>query len=84
MVSSYALVRVQPSMEREIYKKVKAFPEVKGIVLTYGEYDFILKIETASLDELDHFVFNKLRGTEGIVSTTTLIEARPPSIVEEK
>lgn len=62
---------------------MRTYAEVKEIVLTYGEYDLILKVESNSLEELDAFIFHKLRATEGVNATTTLIEARPPKLVEE-
>jgi anthranilate phosphoribosyltransferase len=83
MVTSYTLARVLPAKEEEVYKKVKTYPEVKAAVLTYGEYDLLLKIEVNSLEELDNFIFNKLRTTNGILATTTLIEAKPKWIVGE-
>ena len=83
MIISYTLARVLPAKDKEAYKNVKAFEEVKEVILTYGEYDLIIKVESNSLEDLDHFIFNKLRTTDGINSTTTLLEARPKSFVEE-
>lgn len=76
MVVSYTLVRVQPSKDRDILEKVKTFPEVKEVITTYGEYDMIVKIEEATMDDLDEFIFQKLRHLEGIEATTTLIQAK--------
>ncbi len=83
MITSYTLARVLPAKDKEVYMKVKAFDEVKDVILTYGEYDLILKIESNSLEDLDHFVFNKLRTIDGISSTTTLLEARPKSFTKD-
>lgn len=83
MINSYTLARVLPAKDKEAYQKVKAFEEVKEVILTYGEYDLILRVESNSLEDLDHFIFNKLRTTDGITSTTTLLEARPKSFIEE-
>ncbi len=77
MITSYTLARVLPASDKEVYMKVKVFDEVKDVILTYGEYDLILRIESNSLEDLDHFIFNKLRAIDGITSTTTLLEARP-------
>jgi len=77
MVTSYTMVRVLPSKDESVYQAVKTFPEVKEVIITYGEYDLFVKIESNSLEELDNFVFNKLRATDGIMVTTTLIEAKP-------
>lgn len=82
MITSYTLTRVLPAKDKEVFRKLKAFEEVKEVILTYGEYDLIIKVESNSLEGLDHFIFNKLRTTEGVASTTTLLEARPKSFVE--
>ena len=52
------------------------------MILTYGEYDLILRVESESLEDLDHFVFNKLRTTDGVAATTTLLEAKPTTFME--
>lgn len=83
MITSYTLVRVLPAKDLEVYTTVKNYAEIKEIVLTYGEYDLILKVESNSLEDLDSFIFHKLRTTDGVEATTTLIEARPPKIVNE-
>jgi len=69
--------------DKEVYMKVKASEEVKDIILTYCEYDLILKIESNSLEDLDHFIFNKLRAIDGITTTTTLLEAQPKSFTKD-
>lgn len=83
MITSYTLVRILPAKDEEVYRTVKTYPEVKEVILTYGEYDLIIKIELNSLEELDHFIFNKLRTTDGVEVTTTLIEARPKKFMDE-
>ena len=84
MITSYTLARVLPAKDKEVYMKVKVFDEVKEVILTYGEYDLILKIESNSLEDLDHFVFNRLRTIDGINTTTTLLEARPKSFAKDE
>jgi len=83
MVSSITLARILPAKDKEVYRKVKSFKEVKEVVLTYGEYDLVLKIELDSLEALDNFIFNKLRTIDGIVATTTLLEVQPKNIISE-
>lgn len=83
MITSYTLVRVLPAKDLKVYSTVKTYAEIKEIVLTYGEYDLILKVESNSLEDLDSFIFHKLRTTDGVEATTTLIEARPSKIVKE-
>lgn len=83
MITSYTLARVLPAKDQEVYRTVKTYSEVKEVVLTYGEYDLIIKVESNSLEDLDHFIFNKLRTTDGVEATTTLIEARPTKLLEK-
>jgi anthranilate phosphoribosyltransferase len=82
MITSYTLVRVLPAKDKEVYGKIKEYSEVKEVILTYGEYDLIIRVESESLEDLDHFIFNKLRTTDGVAATTTLLEAKPTSFVE--
>ncbi|KON31558.1 hypothetical protein AC482_00410 [miscellaneous Crenarchaeota group-15 archaeon DG-45] len=82
MITSYTLTRVLPAKDKQVYEQVSGYPEVKEVVLTYGEYDLIVKVESSSLEELDHFIFNKLRTTDGVEATTTLIEARASKLTE--
>jgi anthranilate phosphoribosyltransferase len=84
MITSYTLIRVLPAKDEDVYKSVNALPEVKEVIFTYGEYDLIIKVESNSLEELDTFVFHKLRATNGIEATTTLIEARPSKLLKGK
>ncbi len=76
MVVSYTLARVVLARDRAVYRELTALPAVKGVVLAYGVFDMLIIIETDNIEELDHIVFNKIRKTEGIVSTTTLISAK--------
>jgi DNA-binding Lrp family transcriptional regulator len=77
MVTTYTLARVHPTKDKDVYKSLQEFKQIKEVIITYGEYDLLIKIEVKDLDELDQFIFNKIRGVEGISSTTTLIQAEP-------
>jgi DNA-binding Lrp family transcriptional regulator len=79
MITSITLVRIVPVKDKDVYNLVKAFTEVKEIIMTYGEYDLVVKVESNSLDDLDKFIFNKLRIIDGVAATTTLIEAKSSS-----
>ena len=83
MITSYTLIRVLPAKDKTVYMDVNKFDEVKDVILTYGEYDLIIRVESESLEELDRFIFNKLRTTDGVSGTTTLIEAKPTSLMEK-
>lgn len=82
MITSYTLARVNPAQDKEVYNKVRKFSEVQEVILTYGEYDLIIKVQSDSLNDLDHFIFNKLRTTDGVAATTTLLEAKPQIFID--
>jgi DNA-binding Lrp family transcriptional regulator len=82
MITSYTLARVNPAQDKEVYNKVRKFSEVQEVILTYGEYDLIIKVQSESLNDLDHFIFNKLRTTDGVAATTTLLEAKPQTFID--
>ena len=79
MITSVTLIRILPIKDKDVFNIVKRFSEVKEVIMTYGEYDLIVKVESSSMDELDNFIFNKLRAIEGVAATTTLIEAKSVS-----
>lgn len=83
MVTTYTLARVLPSMDWDVREIVAKLPQVKEVIMTYGEYDLIIKIQVESLEELDQFIFTKLRTIEGIAATTTLLEASPTRKAKE-
>ncbi len=82
MITSYTLARVNPAQDKEVYNKVRKFSEVQEVILTYGEYDLIIKVQSDSLKDLDQFIFNKLRTTDGVAATTTLLEAKPQTFID--
>lgn len=67
-------MKVTPSKDKEVNKALMEFNEVNEIIMTYGRYDLIVKVETETLEELDHFIFNRLRTTDGVIITTTLLQ----------
>ncbi len=83
MLISYSLIRVHPAQDKEVYEAVQAFSEVKDVIITYGEYDLIIKVESDSLKDLHNFIFNTLRPISGVAPTTTPLEARPTHMVKE-
>ena len=83
MVTCYTLARTLPSQDQDFYNAVKKFPEVKEVIITYGEYDMIIKIEAETIEDLDDFIFSRLRSTQGIAATTSLIQATPVVFNEE-
>ncbi len=72
----FVLIRTLPTKERDVYKALNAMPEIKDKQALFGEYDMIIKVETADQSELGTFVVNKIRTIDGILDTKTLVATK--------
>jgi DNA-binding Lrp family transcriptional regulator len=73
MPSSFVLINVESGTEDLVLKEVKRLGVVKEAYVSYGVYDLILKVETATMDELKENVTHKIRSLPGVRSTLTLM-----------
>ncbi|MDH5450505.1 MAG: Lrp/AsnC ligand binding domain-containing protein [Candidatus Bathyarchaeota archaeon] len=79
MVTAYVLLRVKPGMDKDVFLNVKRLLQVKEVVVVYGEYDLLVRIEVPSMEDLDTFIFDTIRMISGVESSTTLIKIKKPS-----
>lgn len=73
MVKAYSLISTEPGATSEISKKVTDIEGVKSVEAVAGPYDIVAMIEVDSLEKLTGAVFGRIRGVDGVTSTTTLI-----------
>lgn len=77
MVEALVLVRTGSSETLNLMKTVKEeIRKVKGVKEVYGvfgRYDFALKVETETTEELGNLVTDCIRGIHGVVYTETLV-----------
>ena len=73
LVSAYVLAKIEAGKDREVLKQLKTIPGVKKASATYGTYDLCIEVRFESIEELDEFVFDKLRKTPKIRETVTVI-----------
>lgn len=71
-----ALVEISVSPEKKtgydaIAKRIYNYPNVTGLYLLSGQYDFLVVVEGASHKEISAFVFDKLATQPNITSTNT-------------
>jgi anthranilate phosphoribosyltransferase len=50
--------------------KIKGVKEIYGV---FGRYDFVVKVETKTLEDLGDIVADCIRGTPGVLATETLV-----------
>ena len=73
MATGFALLSISPLYEKEVYKKLKNTSEITEVHPLFGEYDILLKIETADIDSIGEIVISKIRSIKGVTDTKTLI-----------
>lgn len=73
MIEAYVLARVEAGTDREALKNIKKVSGVKRARATYGTYDLVVEVSFSSIEELDEFVFDKLRKIPQVKETVTVI-----------
>jgi anthranilate phosphoribosyltransferase len=77
MVEAFILVRVGSSEAMNFMKTVKeelcAVKGAKDIYGVFGRYDFLVRVETRTLEDLGKLVTDCIRGIKGVTFTETLV-----------
>ncbi len=77
MMEAFVLIRVGSSEALNFIKTVKEeisrIKGVKDIYGVFGRYDFVIRVETKTLEELGNLVTDKIRGISGVQTTETLV-----------
>ena len=73
MVNAYVLAKVETGADKKVLSEIKKFPGVKKVCMTYGPFDVAIEATFETIDDLDGFIFNKLRKIPNIKETLTVI-----------
>jgi len=73
MVQAYILLNVEPGSEAKVLERLKGVSLVKEAFVSYGVYDLIIRLSADTMDELKDAVSHKIRTTDQVRSTVTLI-----------
>jgi DNA-binding Lrp family transcriptional regulator len=77
MVEALILVRVGSSETLNLMKTIKEeISRVKGVKEVYGvfgRYDFAVRVQTKTAEELGNLVTDCIRGIKGVVYSETLV-----------
>ncbi|RLI86620.1 MAG: Lrp/AsnC family transcriptional regulator [Archaeoglobales archaeon] len=74
MVIAVIMVNVQPGREKDFYLSVRDMRGVRDVIHVFGEFDFVVIVETKDLAELNDTV-DCIRGLDGVTKTQTVIGA---------
>lgn len=74
MESVYVLVRVKPTYEQKVHEHLRTLKEAKEVHPLFGEYDFIIKVEGKTHDEIAKTILEKIRSQDGVAATKTMVK----------
>jgi DNA-binding Lrp family transcriptional regulator len=74
-VKAYVVATVKRGKEHDAAQKIRKTKEVTEVLVTYGLYDIVVRIEAKSLGHLDKIVTDIRQMTE-IQQTSTLVGAK--------
>ena len=74
-VKAYVVATVKRGKEHDAAQKIRKTKEVKDVLVTYGLYDIVVRIEAKSLGQLDKIVTD-IRQMAEIQQTSTLVGAK--------
>jgi DNA-binding Lrp family transcriptional regulator len=75
-VTAFVLVSFLPNpdvSQRELAEKISKLAGVHEVHVISGEWDLLLKVRAASMEELGRMVIDKLRGMKGVGHTVTCV-----------
>lgn len=73
MAIGFALISISPLNEKTVYEGLENIPEITEVHPLFGEYDILVKIECDDIDTIGTVVIKKIRATNGVMDTKTLI-----------
>ena len=75
MPIAFVLINTEMGAESEVLQILKKIADVKEIHLVYGVYDLIAKVESDSMERLRDIVTWKIRRSDKVRSTLTMMAA---------
>jgi DNA-binding Lrp family transcriptional regulator len=75
IVRAYVVATVKRGREHDAAEKIRKMKELTEVLVTYGLYDLVVRIEAKSLGQLDKIVTD-IRQMAEIKQTSTLVGAQ--------
>ena len=72
MEKAYIFLSCEIGKELEIASQLRTINEIKNVMITYGEYDIVVEVETKNSEKMGNLITSKIRKLEKIRSTITL------------
>ncbi|MEM2889321.1 MAG: Lrp/AsnC ligand binding domain-containing protein [Candidatus Bathyarchaeia archaeon] len=71
-IRAYVLCKVQSGTEREVCNAITQYSNVSEASVVFGEYDVIVSIDAANLEQLE-FIVDKIRMIPSVTFTSTMV-----------
>jgi DNA-binding Lrp family transcriptional regulator len=68
-----AFVLINAEMGADLSKDLKAIPEVKEYFGVYGVYDYVVRLEANTMEQLKDAITNRIRRMDNVRSTLTMM-----------
>jgi DNA-binding Lrp family transcriptional regulator len=72
IIKAYVVATVKRGLEHDAAQKIRKMKEVTEVLVTYGLYDVVVRVEAKSLGQLDKIVTD-IRQMAEIKQTSTLV-----------
>lgn len=76
MVSAYIMMKMQVGMDDQVISELRGLKPIQEADATYGAFDLVIKVNFKTIEELDRFIFEKVRRIKGVTETTSMIVAK--------
>lgn len=76
MVSAYIMMKMQVGMDDHVISEIRKLENIQSADATYGSYDLVIKVKFRNIEDLDRFIFEKIRRVKGITETSSMIVAK--------
>lgn len=73
--TAFLMINCEAGHETHVIENIKAIEGVKEAIRTSGPHDIFCTIEASSIESLGHIIEEKIRKTENVRSTTTLVKS---------
>jgi DNA-binding Lrp family transcriptional regulator len=73
-VKAYFMAIVKRGSEHEVAEKLRKMEDITEVLVTYGLWDIVARIETENLQKLD-MIITEIRKIQEITQTSTLVGA---------
>jgi len=81
-ITAYVLIKTMPGVDQKILlSELSRMANVKEVAMVTGEFDLLFKVKTASMEELNKLVVQKLRKEKTIAETRTLMSYETIEII---